>query len=242
MGPESEYRVSYPERLKEGSNLATEAGSGSDLLNSCSVSDSTYNEGYTSLSLTTAVKPKRGLPNKRRSTIVSSSGSNFGIDEVETSLPSQFGKQLVENAKCCETSHVNSEPFNFCQLGRRRFLKTPMYIEKCKETKKSTDDEYKTSLPSQFGKKRLKIAESSENSDVNTKPFDICEFARRLKKAPPCVVYREKGNLAKQPTDWTMRRVLRPGMVLLKNYISLAEQVEVLDIRTQSRKVKLRDF
>lgn len=234
VGSESEYRVSYPERLKEGSNLATEAGSGSELLSSCSASDSTYNEEYPSLSLTTAVKPKRGLPNKRRSTIVSSIGLNFGIEEVETSLPSQIGKQLVENAKCSGTSHVNSEPFDFRQLRRRRLLKTPIravYIEKCKESKQSRDDEYKTSLPSQFGKQakqRLKIAESSENSDVNTKPFDIYQFARRLKKAPPCVVYREKGNLAKQPTDWTMSRVLQPGMVLLKNYISLAEQVNIV--------------
>lgn len=68
--------------------------------------------------------------------------------------------------------------------------------------------------------------ENSESS-AGFEPFDICLPKTSAVKLKPSllVTNRERRNETKRTTEGLNGRILRPGMVLLKSYISISEQV-----------------
>lgn len=57
----------------------------------------------------------------------------------------------------------------------------------------------------------------------NVEPFDICLSRRRNFRM-------EKENECRQTVDWTREGILRPGMVLLKHYLTIREQILIVRI------------
>ncbi|XP_030925447.1 uncharacterized protein LOC115952417 [Quercus lobata] len=101
-------------------------------------------------------------------------------------------------------------------------------------------------LPTQFGKKRkhsngkrLQLGQSNSKHVAGTnfadcsevlpevKPFDMCLSGSRS-SATSTGCLNEKWNEMGHIVEGTEQRILRPGMVLLKRYITLSEQVEIV--------------
>ncbi|KAL5583430.1 hypothetical protein UlMin_015872 [Ulmus minor] len=71
-----------------------------------------------------------------------------------------------------------------------------------------------------------------ENSEISTvhAPFDICPQNTSAVKLKPSllVTNRERRNEIKRKSDGQNGSILRPGMVLLRRYISLSDQVKIV--------------
>ncbi|XP_059642459.1 uncharacterized protein LOC132284375 [Cornus florida] len=177
--------------------------------NYCSTSDSAYEEDFPSLSASIS----SGLKSKRRTRI---------------DLRSQFEQKYEEESG---------------DVGSMQLETTPI----AKST--SLQDDY--SLPTSFGKKRVpspnrkpkhykkfpaysgtgSVGNSvSAESFAANKPFDIC-FAKSIKS----VVHQDSSHrksrkmwISKEHSTDVTGQILRPGMVLLKTYITLSEQVKIV--------------
>uniref|UniRef100_A0A2N9HJJ3 Alpha-ketoglutarate-dependent dioxygenase AlkB-like domain-containing protein n=1 Tax=Fagus sylvatica TaxID=28930 RepID=A0A2N9HJJ3_FAGSY len=143
----------------------------------------------------------------------------------ESILPTQFGKKRIcggrDRLGRSNSKDVDGMGFADCSKGL-------------------PEDE--SILPSRFGKKRkasrgkrVQLGRSNSKhvggTGVKMKPFDLCLSGGRSSAVftgslneKNCEKWNEMGDIV----EGTEQRVLRPGMVLLKRYITLGEQVEIV--------------
>ncbi|KAL3654792.1 hypothetical protein CASFOL_000578 [Castilleja foliolosa] len=101
-------------------------------------------------------------------------------------------------------------------------------------TSSSTNQQYDTDLPADFGKKRMprdrkyeKVKETyhgrgeSKRGSTVDEPFDICN--------PEFKKFNHKRWVTKAHTAEENGQVLRPGMVLFKHYIPIPDQVDIVN-------------
>ncbi|CAN1771865.1 Alpha-ketoglutarate-dependent dioxygenase AlkB homolog [Linum perenne] len=182
----------------------------------------------------------------------SSLPTQFGKKRIGRAKKFDSGEKVLKSVNAKEESSLDSEPFDICQrsdglqcledcrvVTKQELLRPGMVLLKhyipyeCQETSSRIEDfeDCESSLPTQFGKKRTgramksdssgrvsKSANAAEELLVDSEPFDICQ---RGSDGLQCLENVDRHVVMKQ-------EVLRPGMVLLKHYIPLESQVEIV--------------
>ncbi|CAN0846722.1 Alpha-ketoglutarate-dependent dioxygenase abh1 [Linum grandiflorum] len=121
-------------------------------------------------------------------------------------------------------------PRSNCKRRRIRIVRGSEEISSSMEVFASGSEDCESSLPTQFGKKRIGRAKKSDSSERASKSvhtnesslvsetFDICQ---RGSNDLQCLQNVDRHVVTKQ-------EILRPGMVLLKHYIPHDSQVEIV--------------